>query len=457
MINHGSCRGGELNYYFKFIRTPNTRDGIIRESPATCQPYLHILPSSSSRAEKEKAKFQAELYELLAQVEGLNKDKFIQVKTIEKLEVSITDLSVRIEELNRTIIDITSHKTRIQAENIELIKEVQDLKINIENVTYSRSQVVMQLDDTTRKLEDENRRRSTLESQLHQVGLDLDSVRSQLDEESEIRLDLERQLVKANGDVQIWRNKYETEAAARVEEIEEIRRKYSARIQEQEEHIESLLVKLNNLEKVKMRLQSEVEVLIIDLEKSNGTCRELSKRVEQFERTTVELKTRLDEVTLAYDQAQRDLRNRVAEIQRLNHDLEKAADQNAVLGRENKKLGDENREFRNTLSEMTRRLHESDLEIRRLETERDELNAAYKEAEAVSCLLGALERSLANDCLEHCFRPAVLRRSAPRPWPLSLVSTATTPSAVFLRRMRRSKSSGKCVSAFRINSCRHIL
>lgn len=44
-------------------------------------------------------------------------------------------------------------------------------------------------------------------------------------------------------------------------------RKYTARIQEQEEHIETLLVKVNNLEKQKSRLQSEVEVLIIDLEK----------------------------------------------------------------------------------------------------------------------------------------------------------------------------------------------
>lgn len=44
-------------------------------------------------------------------------------------------------------------------------------------------------------------------------------------------------------------------------------RKYSTRLQEQEEHIESLVVKINNLEKQKSRLQSEVEVLIIDLEK----------------------------------------------------------------------------------------------------------------------------------------------------------------------------------------------
>lgn len=45
------------------------------------------------------------------------------------------------------------------------------------------------------------------------------------------------------------------------------RRKYTVRLQEQEEHIEALVVKINNLEKQKSRLQSEVEVLIIDLEK----------------------------------------------------------------------------------------------------------------------------------------------------------------------------------------------
>lgn len=45
----------------------------------------------------------------------------------------------------------------------------------------------------------------------------------QLEEESEARLDLERQLVKANGDVQTWKSKYDGEAAARAEEVEELR------------------------------------------------------------------------------------------------------------------------------------------------------------------------------------------------------------------------------------------
>lgn len=45
---------------------------------------------------------------------------------------------------------------------------------------------------------------------------------------------------------------------------------------------------------------------------------------------------------------------------------------------------DENHEARNAYTEITRRYHELEIELRRLENEREELTAAYKEAEAVS-------------------------------------------------------------------------
>lgn len=136
-----------------------------------------------------------------------------------------------------------------------------------------------------------------------------------------------------------WKAKADSEAAARIEEVEELRRKFTCRIQEQEEHIETLLVKVNNLEKQKSRLQSEIEVLIIDLERANGTARELQKRVDSLERTNIELKTRLEETIQLYETAQRDLRNKQAEIVRLNNDLDKTKDQRDTLARENKKLG----------------------------------------------------------------------------------------------------------------------
>lgn len=346
------------------------------------QEQIDQLTKSRARSEKEKSKFQAEVYELLAQVENVTKEKITISKTCERLEINISELHIKIEELNRTIVDITSHKQRLSQENVELIKEVQDLKVNIENVVYLRSQLASQLEDSRRRLEDEERRRSLLEASLHQVEIDLESVRVQLEEESEARLDLERQLVKSNGEVSHWRSKFEAEAAARAEEIEEIRRKYSIRIQEQEEQIETLIAKISSIEKQKSRLQSEVEVLIIDLEKANGTARELQKRTEQLERVNIEIKSRLEETVQLYEQTQRDLRIKITEIQRISHELDKTREQKDALGRENKKLGDDLHDARANLTELTRRLHELEIELRRLENEREELTAAYKEAEA---------------------------------------------------------------------------
>lgn len=51
---------------------------------------------------------------------------------------------------------------------------------------------------------------------------------------------------------------------------------------------------------------------------------------------------------------------------------------------------DDLHDARNQITELTRRLHELEIELRRLENEREELTAAYKEAEAVSFLLNEI-------------------------------------------------------------------
>lgn len=137
-----------------------------------------------------------------------------------------------------------------------------------------------------------------------------------------------------------------------------------------------------------------------------------------------------------YEQSQRDLRNKQQELQRTNAELDKTREMKDQLARENKKLGgdrfsthnssknynsvwlvilslskvftstvytysllrqilvaeancndifiDDLNDAKNQLADMNRRLHELELELRRLENEREELAAAYKEAEAVS-------------------------------------------------------------------------
>jgi len=111
-----------------------------------------------------------------------------------------------------------------------------------------------------------------------------------------------------------------------------------AKIAEYEEQLEGLLAKCAGLEKQKSRLQSEVEVLIMDLEKATTHAQQLEKRCAALERANIELKSKIEEVTMLLEAAQRDARQKAMELQKLTHEYEKLRDIKEQLARENKKL-----------------------------------------------------------------------------------------------------------------------
>ena len=78
-------------------------------------------------------------------------------------------------------------------------------------------------------------------------------------------------MTKLNAEVQQWRARYESEGLARSEELEEAKRKLAAKLSEAEEQVEAALTKCNSLEKVKARLQGEVEDLMVDVERANAS------------------------------------------------------------------------------------------------------------------------------------------------------------------------------------------
>lgn len=115
----------------------------------------HPLPIF--RSDKEKQKFQAEVFELLAQVETANKEKLVAQKTVEKLEYTVHEQNIKIEEINRTVTEVTAQRVRISQENAELIKEVHEYKISLDNANHLKGQIAQQLEDTRHRLEDEER------------------------------------------------------------------------------------------------------------------------------------------------------------------------------------------------------------------------------------------------------------------------------------------------------------
>lgn len=135
------------------------------------------------RAEKEKGKFQSEVFELLSQVESITKDKIIVQKTVEKLEHTVHESTIRIEELTRTVNEVSSQRQRLSTENTELIKEIHEYKVSLDNSNHTKSQLATQLEESRRRLEDEERKRSSLEQHSHTLEIEVESLKLQLEEE----------------------------------------------------------------------------------------------------------------------------------------------------------------------------------------------------------------------------------------------------------------------------------
>lgn len=66
--------------------------------------------------------------------------------------------------------------------------------------------------------------------------------------------------------------------------INHCRKKLSQRLQEAEEQTEAANAKCASLEKTKQRLQSEIEDLMIDLERANSSVVNLDKKQRNFDK-----------------------------------------------------------------------------------------------------------------------------------------------------------------------------
>jgi chromosome segregation ATPase len=97
------------------------------------------------------------VFELLSQVESINKEKLTYQKQVEKLEHSVSESSIRIEELTRQVNEVTSIRVRLTQENSELLKEIHEIKVHLDNANHLKTQLATQLEDSRRRLEDEER------------------------------------------------------------------------------------------------------------------------------------------------------------------------------------------------------------------------------------------------------------------------------------------------------------
>jgi len=125
-----------------------------------------------------------------------------------------------------------------------------------------------QVEEAKAGAEEESRLKTKLQGENRNLQADLDQLREQFEEEQSGRADMQRALQKANSEVSVWKQKCESgEGGVRSEELDELKRKLMAKLQEAESQLETALAKANNLDKANHRLKAELEDLTIEVER----------------------------------------------------------------------------------------------------------------------------------------------------------------------------------------------
>ncbi|XP_055295507.1 myosin heavy chain, muscle isoform X5 [Sitodiplosis mosellana] len=340
------------------------------------------LNKLKAKAEKEKSQYFGELTDLRGSVDHLANEKAAQEKIAKQLQHTLNEVQSKLDETNRTLNDFDAQKKKLSIENSDLLRQLEEAESQVSQLSKIKISLTTQLEDTKRLADEESRERATLLGKFRNLEHDLDNLREQVEEEGEGKADLQRQLSKANAEAQVWRTKYESDGVARSEELEEAKRKLQARLAEAEETIESLNQKCIALEKTKQRLSTEVEDLQLEVDRANAIANAAEKRQKAFDKIIAEWKLKVDDLAAELDASQKECRNYSTELFRLKGAYEEGQEQLEAVRRENKNLADEVKDLLDQIGEGGRNIHEIEKARKRLEAEKDELQAALEEAEA---------------------------------------------------------------------------
>merc|ERR1712158_308922 len=207
---------------------------------------------------------------------------------------------------------------------------------------------------------------------------ELDGAREALDEEAAGRENVLRLTAKAEGEAQCWRQKYETDAVAKGEELEMTKMKLTARLTEAEAAIDNLNAKLNQVEKAKGKVASEISDMTSSLDQAQVLNAAMERKAKQFDKVIGEWKGKVDRLSFDLDVSQKETRNASSELFKVKSAYEETMLQLEEVRRENKTLS---KDIKDQISEGGHSIHEIAKIRKRLEAEKLELQSALEQEE----------------------------------------------------------------------------
>merc|ERR1719317_1018536 len=344
---------------------------------------IDSLNTSKIKAEKDKAGMERDLADSRANLEEAVKSKSELERTGKLLHGSIVDSNQKIDEIARTLNEAESTKKRLFVENQDLNRQIEELENGIATMNKNKVSLTTQLEDTKQLGDSEAKDKSSLLTKVKHLSTDLETLKDKIENTHLQKSDIMKALSKAQSEIQLWKSRYETEGLGRVDELETGNSKLKSRVGEAEETVDALQAKLINVEKSKNRITQELEELQMEYERAHAAAIIVENRAKSYDKVLAEWQLKAADLASEIEASHSESRNYSSELFRVKAAQEEALDHLDVVKRKNKNLGDEIKDLLDQLGEGGRSIHDLDKTRRRLEVEKEELQAALEEENKV--------------------------------------------------------------------------
>ena len=347
---------------------------------------IDSLNSGKVKSEKDKGGLERDLLDARGNLEDGVRTKAELDRTAKLIQGSLAENNQTLDDLARALNEADSSKKRLQVENMDLNRQIEELEKATATINKDKVSIATQLEDTKRLADSEAKDKSCMLSKCKTLSTDLETLKDRIESTHIQKSDCLKALSKAQAEIQLWKSRYETEGMGRVEELESGNSKLKTRVGEAEETIDSLQVKISNVEKSRARVAQELEDLSMEYERAHAATIIVEKRAKNFDKVLGEWQIKASDLEVEMEASNNECRNFSSELFRVKAANDEATEQLDIVRRENKNLADEIKDLLDQLGDGGRSIHELDKQRRRLEVEKEELQAALEEAE------GALEQ-----------------------------------------------------------------
>merc|ERR1719282_1878204 len=245
---------------------------------------IEQLTKMKSKVEQDKIKILAEIADVRAATDEVNRSKASAEKSYRNLLNNLNDLNKKVEETNLMLGDLEAAKRRLTSENADTLRQLQELQNNAALLAKTRAGLASSLEEAKNVADHEAKERVSLLGKYRNLEHELDGLKQGHDEEVGAKENVIRQCMKAQGDADMWRQKYEIDGMAKAEKLAMAQLKLQARLSESQNMIDQLQMKLSQLEKNKGKLQADAQEMTVQLDQAQILNANMEKKAKQCDR-----------------------------------------------------------------------------------------------------------------------------------------------------------------------------